>query len=103
MSSTQDPLPELDDLIHVAARLRIIAILNECDQAEFMFLLAASGLTRGNLATHLAKLVEAGYILEDKRFVERRPCTTYRMSEKGRKAYAQYLDTWRLITRARRS
>jgi DNA-binding MarR family transcriptional regulator len=103
MSSPPKPLPELDFLIHEAARLNIIALLNECEQAEFMFLLATTGLTRGNLSTHLARLVDAGYIEEDKRFVDRKPCSTYRMSDKGRKAYAQYLDTWRRITRTRKT
>jgi DNA-binding MarR family transcriptional regulator len=103
MTSPHKPLPELDFLIHEAARLRIIAVLNECDQAEFMFLLGTTGLTRGNLSTHLARLVDAGYVQEEKHFLDRKPCSTYRMCEKGIKAYAQYLDSWRRITRARKS
>ena len=59
----------LDPLIHEAARLQIVAVLNECDLADFNFLLGTTRLTRGNLSTHMLKLVTAGYVEEQKGFV----------------------------------
>jgi len=101
MTSAEYRWPELDPIIHEAARLRIIAILNECESAEFTFLLAATELTRGNLSAHLAKLVGVGYVGEKKQFVERRPCSSYKLTMAGNQAYTNYLRTWRRITKAR--
>ena len=89
----------LDPLIHEAARLQLVAVLNECATADFNFLLGVTGLTRGNLSTHMAKLVAGGYVEEKKEFVNRLPHTEYRLSPQGRKAYKQYLDAWNKITR----
>jgi DNA-binding MarR family transcriptional regulator len=56
---------ELDPLIHVPARLRIIATLAalpDGDTLSFTRLQDMIGLTPGNLITHLRKLEDAGYI-----------------------------------------
>lgn len=56
---------ELDPLIHVPARLRImatLAALPEDDTLSFSRLQELLGLTPGNLITHLRKLEEAGYL-----------------------------------------
>jgi DNA-binding PadR family transcriptional regulator len=63
-----------------------------------MFLAGVTGLTRGNLSTHMAKLTGAGYVSETKEFVDRKPRTEYRITEAGRKAYRAYLKEWSLIT-----
>lgn len=50
------------------------------------------GATDGNLATHSRKLEEAGYIEATKQFVDRKPLTTYALTEEGRAAFRAYLD-----------
>ena len=45
----------------------------------------------GNLATHVAKLEKAGYVAVHKRFVGRKPRTTYTMTARGRAAFDAYL------------
>jgi DNA-binding transcriptional ArsR family regulator len=97
MTASPD-LPELDPLIHESARLRIIAILNECDNADFSFLVSAAGLTRGNLSSHLARLVAAHYLDEIKEFVDRKPRSSYGLTPAGRAAYAKYLKDLKRIT-----
>jgi len=89
---------ELDPLIHEGNRLKIMSVLIECEMADFGFLVSATALTRGNLSSHMAKLVEAGYIDEKKDFVERKPHTEYRLTPEGRDAYAKYRKQWRSIT-----
>lgn len=89
----------LDPLIHETARLTMIAVLNECEVADFNFLLGTTGLTRGNLSAHMAKLTEAGYVEEQKTFVGKVPHTEYRLTGPGRAAYAGYLAAWKQITR----
>ena len=89
---------ELDPLIHEGNRLKIMSVLVECELADFGFILNATALTRGNLSSHMAKLVQAGYIEEKKNFVDRKPHTEYRLMPEGRDAYAQYRKQWRSIT-----
>jgi DNA-binding MarR family transcriptional regulator len=56
---------ELDPVIHVPARLRIVvtlATLRDGDDLSFTRLQDIIGLTPGNLITHLRKLEDAGYV-----------------------------------------
>jgi DNA-binding HxlR family transcriptional regulator len=93
----------LDPLIHEAARLVIVSVLNECEVANFNFLLSTTGLTRGNLSTHMRKLVEAGYAEETKEVVDRKLRTEYRLSKAGRQAFARYRSAWQSITNGSRA
>jgi DNA-binding MarR family transcriptional regulator len=88
----------LDPLIHEASRLTIVAVLNECDAADFNFVLGTSRLTRGNLSAHMAKLLAAGYVDEEKQFVDRKPNTMYRLTTAGRDAYKRYQTAWKKLT-----
>jgi DNA-binding MarR family transcriptional regulator len=88
----------LDPLIHEAARLAIVAVLNECGTASFGFVLGATGLTRGNLSAHAAKLVSGGYVYESKRIVDRKPVTEYRLTDAGRAAFDRYREAWARLT-----
>jgi len=102
---TPSPSPRgddgLDPVIHEASRLRLAAVLNECEAADFNFLLGVTGFTRGRLSSHMAKLTAAGYVAERKEFVGRMPHTEYRLTKAGRDAYAQYLRDWKKLTRPR--
>jgi DNA-binding HxlR family transcriptional regulator len=89
----------LDPVIHEAARLQLMAVLNSCAAADFNFILGVTGLTRGNLSAHMAKLCDAGYVREKKEFVGRMPHTEYRVTEAGRSAYKRYLADWKRLTR----
>jgi DNA-binding MarR family transcriptional regulator len=88
----------LDPLIHESSRLVIVSVLNECQVADFNFLLGTTALTRGNLSTHMARLVAAGYVRETKEFVDRKPHTEYRLTPAGRAAFRRYRDAWRRLT-----
>lgn len=88
----------IDPLIHEAARLVIVSVLNECEVANFNFLLATTGLTRGNLSTHMRKLVEGGYVAETKEIIDRKLRTEYRLTKAGRQAFTNYRKVWTTIT-----
>jgi len=94
---------QIDPLIHEAARLIIVSVLNECGVANFNFLLAATGLTRGNLSTHMRKLVEAAYVEETKEIIDRKLRTEYWLTKAGRRAFTDYQQAWREITNGSRS
>jgi DNA-binding MarR family transcriptional regulator len=83
---------KLDDVIHGRVRLGIMAYLADAEAADFSELKETLQVTQGNLSVHLRKLEEAGYIAVDKSFVDRKPLTRVRLTEKGLKAFASYLD-----------
>jgi len=85
------PLESLDRHIHEPARLRIMAHLSVVENADFIFLLNQTGLTRGNLSAHLTKLEAAGYISIKKEFVKRLPRTVLALTKQGRTALGDYL------------
>ena len=88
----------LDPMIHEAARLRLVAVLNECEVADFNFLLGTTGMTRGNISAHMAKLTSADYVAEKKEFIGKKPHTEYRLTDTGREAYRRYLIDWKRLT-----
>ncbi len=98
MTRQHDRNPTLDPLIHEAARLLIVSVLNECDTADFNFMLHSTDLTRGNLSKHMAKLVQAGYVEEHKHYLNRKPHTEYRLTRTGQAAFRAYRKAWRRLT-----
>jgi DNA-binding MarR family transcriptional regulator len=103
-ASDPDALRELDDLLHVKARLGIMTILGTQSGADFPTLKRELGLTDGNLGAHIRVLEEAGYIEIEKTFVDRKPRTTCRPTRLGRAAFDRYLDQLEAVIRsARRS
>ncbi len=80
----------IDKVIHEPVRLAILKILSSARQVDFNFLLTTLGLTKGNLATHINKLEEAGLIEVKKEFVGKIPHTSYRITTKGRRKFQQY-------------
>jgi DNA-binding transcriptional ArsR family regulator len=81
---------DLDRVIHEPARLRIVALLMGAREADFLWLLNQSGLTKGNLSSHLAKLEEAGYVAIEKSFRGKIPLTLIRLTPPGRRAFQAY-------------
>ena len=81
---------DLDRLVHEPARLMIMALLYVVESADFTFLMSQTGLTWGNLSSHLSKLEAGGYIQVEKEFVERKPHTMLHLTEAGRQAFRDY-------------
>lgn len=83
-------LTGLDKIIHEPGRLAVMAFLSVVQEADFLFLMDQTGLTRGNLSAHMAKLAAAGYVDIEKMFVGNVPRTTYRLTDFGREAFRTY-------------
>jgi DNA-binding transcriptional ArsR family regulator len=83
-------MPDIDKVIHEPARLQIMANLYVVEKADFMYLMRRTGLTFGNLSSHLSKLEAARYIVIEKRFVGKKPQTMVHLSKPGRKAFEDY-------------
>jgi DNA-binding MarR family transcriptional regulator len=82
----------IDEVIHGRMRLGIMAYLADAEVADFNELKRVLEATQGNLSIHLRKLEDAGYIAIDKSFLGRKPLTRARITEAGRRAFADYLD-----------
>ena len=80
----------LDRLIHEPARLLICALLYPLEEADFLYLLTQSELSKGNLSSHTQKLEAAGYLATVKVFQGRIPVTSFRITEGGRTALRIY-------------
>lgn len=84
------PIPQIDKTIHEPARLTIMAYLFVVDSADFLFLQRQTGLTWGNLSSHISKLEKAGYVEVTKEFLDKKPHTALQLTNKGRTAFQEY-------------
>ena len=94
MSSLQTeqgpPLGDIDPIIHAPARLNIMMILYVVKSLDYTFLKNQSGLSWGNLATHLGKLEEAGYVEIHKGYQGKKPHSMIKLTAQGRTAFQEY-------------
>jgi len=89
---------DLDPLIHVPTRLKIVATLAalpDGDALSFTRLQDIIGLTPGNLIIHLRKLEEAGYVASEKTRNGTAPKTTVTLTGTGRTALGAYTQALR--------
>jgi len=81
----------INRLIHEPARMAVISLLSVVEESDFTFLMNSTGLTQGNLSSHLAKLEEAGYVEIKKTFKGKRPHTIARLTDSGQEELNQYI------------
>jgi DNA-binding MarR family transcriptional regulator len=81
---------QIDRVVHEPARLKILAYLSVVKSADFVFLLSRTGLTYGNLSSHMSKLEDAGYIEVEKEIKDKRPHTMLSLTDQGRSAFEDY-------------
>jgi DNA-binding HxlR family transcriptional regulator len=84
-------LPDLNPVVHGKLRLALLTLLTGVETAEFTWLREKTGATDGNLGAQLLKLEEAGYVSVEKKFVERKPQSLYKMTDAGRAALGEYV------------
>jgi DNA-binding transcriptional ArsR family regulator len=89
----------VDRLIHEPGRLAIMTVLSSVRDADFVFLQRATGLTKGNLSSHLTKLDDAGLVRITKRFVRKKPNTNVALTAAGRQRIAHH---WEQLERLKR-
>jgi DNA-binding transcriptional ArsR family regulator len=92
VSTPFERLTELDRVVHEPARLAIMSALSACESADFIFLQRITGLSKGNLSSHLGRLEEAGLVSVTKEFVGRIPRTNAALTPQGRERLAAH---WR--------
>jgi len=91
------PIVDIDRTIHEPARLMILALLYVVESADFLFLMRQTGLTGGNLSSHMSRLEAAGYIDIEKEFVDKKPHTMLRLTDEGRVAFREYRQSMKQV------
>ena len=86
-------LKELNPIIHSQLRLAIMTLLVSVEEADFKYLKEQTNATSGNISVQLDKLSSAGYITVDKEFVGKRTRTSCRLTEEGKRAMEEYIET----------
>ena len=86
-------LKELNPLLHSELRLAIMSILMSVVEVDFTYLKEQTKATSGNLSVQIDKLQKANYIDVRKEFVGKRPRTACSVTQQGRKAFEQYVES----------
>ena len=86
------PLANLDRVVHEPGRLLVLACLSVVSRADFLYVMRETGLTQGNLSSHLARLEAAGYVTVEKTFAGKVPRTLLQITGSGREALLAYRD-----------
>ena len=88
----------MDRLVHDPSRLAILSALLGCADADFRYLLTITGLSKGNLSSHLSKLEAGGLVQISKGFNEKTPWTRASLTKNGRERVEGH---WRNLDRLR--
>lgn len=100
MAESESPLRcllSLDRTVHEPARLAVLLLLRAVERADFLYLIDETGLSKGNLSSHMTKLEDAGFIKIEKVFLGKIPRTTYQITDEGRRALDHHI---RILTEA---
>lgn len=84
------PLADIDQVIHAPARLMVLTYLYVAESVDYVFLMRMTGLTWGNLSTHLTKLEQSGYVVITKGYRGKKPHSTVSLRPEGRAAFQRY-------------
>ena len=95
----KNPFESLDKVLEHRARLQIMSVLIANDAYEFSALKELLGITDGNLASHIKALEREKYISISKTFIERKPNTKYKVTERGRTAFRKHVDALEAVVK----
>jgi DNA-binding MarR family transcriptional regulator len=95
----KNPFEYLDKVLEHRVRLQIMSVLITNDGFEFNSLKEMLGITDGNLASHIKALEREKYLSVSKSFVDRKPNTKYKITERGRNAFKKHLDALEAVVK----
>jgi DNA-binding HxlR family transcriptional regulator len=98
----KNPFENLDKVLEHRVRLQIMSVLAANESYDFNSLKELLNITDGNLASHMKALEKEKYILVQKTFVERKPNTRYKASEKGKNAFRKHLDALEAVVKGQK-
>lgn len=88
----KDILSNINKIFENRIRLGIMSVLMVNDTVDFRTLKKILNASDGNIAGHTAALEKERFIEITKKFIGKKPNTTYRATQKGQKAFREHLD-----------
>ena len=85
-------LGDLNKVFESRIRLGIMSILLVHQSVDFSTLKEQLDITDGNLASHITALERIKYVQTKKRFIGKKPNTSYAATNAGRKAFLEHLN-----------
>jgi len=98
----KNPFENLDKVLEHRVRLQIMSVLAVNESYDFNALKELLEVTDGNLATHIKALEKEKYVSIYKTFIDKKPNTRYKISERGRAAFRKHLDAMAELVKAAR-
>lgn len=98
----KNPFDNLDKVLEHKARLQIMSVLVVNESFDFNSIKELLTLSDGSLATHIKALEREKYISVTKAFVDRKPNTKYKATERGRSAFKRHLDAMEELIKLQR-
>ena len=95
----KSPFENLDKVLEHRVRLQILSVLVAGDSSDFNSLKQLLDITDGNLATHIKALEREKYVHVTKAFIERKPNTRYKITERGRTAFKRHIEAMADVVR----
>jgi DNA-binding HxlR family transcriptional regulator len=96
------PFEQLDKVLEHRVRLQIMSVLVANESYNFNSLKEILNSTDGNLASNLKALEREKYISVFKTFIDRKPNTKYKATEKGRNSFKKHIDALDELIRQQR-
>jgi DNA-binding MarR family transcriptional regulator len=88
----KNPFENLDRILEHRVRLQIMSVLVANDSYDFNSMKEMVGLTDGSMASHIKALEKEKYISVSKSFVDKKPNTKYKVTERGRSVFKKHID-----------
>jgi DNA-binding MarR family transcriptional regulator len=85
-------IDQLDKAFESRVRLGLMSVLAVNDWVEFGELKQLLDVTDGNLASHVSALEKKGFIEVRKKFVGKKPNTSFSVTEQGKEAFANHIN-----------
>lgn len=98
----KSPFENLDKVLEHRVRLQIVSVLMANESYDFNSLKELLKVTDGNLATHVKALEKEKYISTNKSFIDKKPNTKYKATDKGRIAFRKHLDALEEVLKQQR-
>lgn len=95
----KNPFEHLDRTLEHRVRLQIMSVLVTNDLFDFNTLKEMLGITDGNLASHIKALEKEKYLSVSKSFIDRKPNTRYKITDRGRNAFRKHLDALEAVVK----
>lgn len=97
------PFDQLDKTLEHRVRLQVMSVLMANDHSDFNSLKELIDITDGNLASNLKALEKEKYVSVSKTFINRKPNTKYKATEKGKNAFTRHLNALEEMIKQQRS